>query len=96
MNAPGCRMLLLAILSCAPLAPDAAQRIDVSALPEKVVKAVRHRFPQGQLLGAEKEVQGRKVLYEVEVRHEGRVYDVELTPDGRIIETELDDGEDDD
>jgi uncharacterized membrane protein YkoI len=88
-------MLLIAamIVSAAGWSGTAAagEKIPIDQLPAAVLKAVKERFPNGQLLSAERERDDGKLQFEVKVRDGGKKYEVEVTPDGKILEVEEED-----
>ncbi|MCX7664968.1 MAG: PepSY domain-containing protein [Gemmataceae bacterium] len=69
----------------------AGEKIPLDKLPNAVVKAVKERFPEGEMLSAEKEKDDGRLKYEVKVRNKGKKYEVEVTPDGKILEVERED-----
>jgi len=68
----------------------AGEKVPLDQLPEPVTKAVKERFPKGELLKAEKETKDGKVKYEVKVSDGGKKYEVDVSPDGAILEVEED------
>ena len=62
----------------------AGEVVPVEQLPEPVVRAIMDRFPQGELVSAERDDDDGRVYYEVDVRSEGALYEVEVTEDGVI------------
>lgn len=69
----------------------AGEKVPLDKLPEPVTKAVKERFPKGELLKAEKETEDGKVKYEVKLSDGGKKYEVDVSPDGTILEVEEDD-----
>jgi uncharacterized membrane protein YkoI len=78
---------VLALFSLAPAA-WAEERIPLSAVPQKVLAAVRTRFPGAEISGAEKEMEEGKVRYEINLKHKGQKIDAEFSPEGEFLEME--------
>jgi hypothetical protein len=74
----------LALLILAVAAPAGA-RVPLSTVPPSVLEAVRTRFKDARLTGADKEIRDGSVVYEIAIKHEGRSIDVTLTPAGAIL-----------
>lgn len=64
------------------------ERITLDKLPKAVVDAVKAKFPDAELTGAEKETNGDKVLYEVEFKTKGKNAEMLLTPEGKVVSVE--------
>jgi uncharacterized membrane protein YkoI len=64
------------------------KKIKISELPEKVVAAVKDKFPGAEITGAEKETEDGKTIYEVEVKHNGKKIEAEFSPEGEFLEME--------
>lgn len=64
--------------------------IDVSALPEEVVKAVKKAHPKAKIKEAEKltKPDGTLAGYEVEIKTGKKELEIELDTDGKILKTE--------
>lgn len=64
--------------------------IDVSALPEEVVKAVKKAHPKAKIKEAEKltKPDGSLTGYEVEIKAGKKELEIELDTDGKILRTE--------
>lgn len=69
----------------------ADEKIPLDQVPEAVLKAVKERFPKGEILSAEREREDGRIQYELKVRDGGKIYEVEVTAEGRILEVELED-----
>ena len=76
---------ILALLILAVAAPAESDSVRLNMVPLPVLDAVRARFKDARLTGADKEVQDGKVIYEIAIKHEGRNIDVTLTPEGAIL-----------
>ena len=62
--------------------------IEIGDLPKVVVDAARARLPNGEIIGAEREIQADGYAWEVKMRDEGVVWEFVIDPMGRINETE--------
>lgn len=92
MFGTGSRVVLIsAVVLTLGTVSRADEDIAIDKLPGPVVKAIKDRFPKGELRSAEKETDDGKVEYEVKVRSDGKKYEVEVTPDGKINEVDDDD-----
>jgi uncharacterized membrane protein YkoI len=69
----------------------AGQSVPVDKLDAKVTEAIKKKFPEAELVSAERETEQGKTKYEVKIRHQGANWEVDVTPNGEIIETERDD-----
>ncbi|MFC1601331.1 hypothetical protein ACFL34_03185 [Candidatus Sumerlaeota bacterium] len=66
---------------------EAKQSLSISQLPDVVQKALEDSFPKGDIVGVEKEIEGKDVgQYDVDIRSGGKLYEVEVSPEGKIIE----------
>jgi hypothetical protein len=81
----------LALLIAAAAPPAWGQRVALHEVPRPVLDAIRARFGEARIAGAETERKGRGVVYEVAIRHQGRKIDVTVTPEGgiRLIKREV-------
>lgn len=66
----------------------AADKIDLDKVPEKILAAIKARFPAAELKSVEKEVENGKVVFDVELTEKGRKYELDLLEDGTILEVE--------
>jgi hypothetical protein len=57
-------------------------------VPQKVMDAVKGRFPGATLTSSEKETENGNVVYDLELKHEGRKYEMDVKEDGTIMEIE--------
>jgi uncharacterized membrane protein YkoI len=64
------------------------EKVPLDKVPKAVMDAVKARFPDADIKGAEKEKDGDKTIYEIEIVNKKDEIDVELTPDGDITEIE--------
>jgi len=74
----------------APLAM-ADEPIAVNKLPEVINKAIKDKYPNAELLSAERDTDKGKKHYEVQIRDGGKVHEVEISPEGTIIKVEKED-----
>src|SRR5262249_23093246 len=64
------------------------EKIKVSDLPRKVVEAVKAKFPDAKLTGAEKEKKGEETVYEVQITVKKQKIEVTANADGKILSIE--------
>lgn len=71
----------------------AGDDIPVAELPDAVVGALKARFPDAQLLSAEKETDNGKVVYEVKLDSPaaGGRHEVDVSADGSILDIDPED-----
>lgn len=62
--------------------------VSLSQMPDVIKKAIQDSFPEGEVIGIEKEVEGKDVgQYDVDVLSAGKQYEVEISSEGEVIET---------
>ena len=76
------------LMAAAATAAWADEKVDLDKVPKAVVDAVKARFPDAEIKGAEKETEDGKLFYEIEILNKKEELDVELTPDGDLSEIE--------
>ncbi len=64
------------------------EKIPLDQVPEKVIAAVKEKFPDGKLTGAEKEKENGEVFYEIALKDKDQKIEVLCKPDGTIVEIE--------
>ncbi len=64
------------------------EKIAIKELPANVLAAVRIKFPEGKLIRAAKEEEGRDVSYEVSLTDRDAKVDVAVSAKGTILEVE--------
>jgi uncharacterized membrane protein YkoI len=64
------------------------EKIDPSKLPEKVVAAVKEKFPDGKIVRASKEKEGGETIYEVALKDKDQNVSMDVKEDGTIVEIE--------
>jgi hypothetical protein len=64
------------------------EKIPLDKVPKAVLEAVKARFPDAKLLGAEIEKEGGKTVYEIAVKDRDQKIEVTLTPEGKIVSLE--------
>jgi uncharacterized membrane protein YkoI len=78
--------LLTAVVACLlnarPAAAQARDRLDVSQIPERVIGALRARFPGAEIQKWTKEKEGNVVLYDIEFTHQRRRFEADIKEDG--------------
>ena len=84
----GVSLLTVASLTFGAAARADDEKVPLDKLPAKVKEAVKAKFPDAELVSAEKETDNGKVLYEVNLKVKKQVIDVTVTEDGKIVEVE--------
>jgi Putative beta-lactamase-inhibitor-like, PepSY-like len=79
---------VLGTLAMATVSLADEEKISVKELPKAVLKAVKEKFPKGEIKGAAKEEEDGKTTYEVMLKIKSRSVDVALKADGTILEIE--------
>jgi uncharacterized membrane protein YkoI len=64
------------------------QKIPLDKVPAAVLKAVKEKFPKGEIKEAAKEVEDGKTTFEVTLKEAGHNIDVAVKEDGTIVEIE--------
>lgn len=64
------------------------EKVPLDQLPKAVAEAVKKRFPEAEMKGAEKETEKGKTVYEVTITNKGQSIEVTLTPEGTVTEIE--------
>ena len=75
---------------------DDDEKVPLSDVPAKVLKAANEAVLGGEITAAEKEVEDGVVIYDIEKVVDGIEYEIEVTADGVVKEVEKDDDHDDD
>jgi len=57
-------------------------------LPEKATQAIAKAFPDGKIVGIEKEDEEGMGIYEVDIETDGKTIEIDVTADGKILEQE--------
>ena len=76
---------LLVLLILAAGSPAAGQQVRLSSVPLPVLDAVKARFKDARLNGADKGIQDGNAVYEIAIKYRGQNIDVILTPQGTIL-----------
>jgi hypothetical protein len=64
---------------------EASDKIETSALPEPVKATIKTKFPDAEIVSAEKGDEDGKVVFEVSIKNKNQNMDVSLTPEGKIL-----------
>lgn len=62
-----------------------ADSVPLHTVPKPVLDAVRSRFTEARIAGADRDRGGRGFIYEVAIKHQGKNIDVTVTPEGAIV-----------
>ena len=76
-------LLILALTGLA--APAFGGNVLLHQVPTSVLDAVRARFKDARITGADRDREGGNWVYEVSIKHQGKNIDVTLTPEGTIL-----------
>ena len=87
------RRLTLVLAAAAALAaarPAAAdeEKVPLDKVPRAVLDAVKDKYPDAELVGAERETEKGKTHYEIALKHKGSKLEVILTPEGKVVAVE--------
>jgi hypothetical protein len=64
------------------------EKVPLEKVPKEVMDAVKKKFPDAKIVGAEKEVEGGKTYFEVAIKNKEQNIEVILTPEGKITAVE--------
>lgn len=64
------------------------EKVSLDKVPRAVLKAVKAKFKDAKLVGAEKENDGGKVVYEIALKVKEQAIDVSVTAEGKIVSIE--------
>src|SRR5689334_4740830 len=78
----------VALLVLTALASADEEKVPLDRVPKAVREAVKARFPDAELVSAEKETEGGRTVYEVAIKNKGQSIEVTATADGMILEIE--------
>jgi Putative beta-lactamase-inhibitor-like, PepSY-like len=69
-------------------ASRADEKVPLDKIPEKIMAAIKDRFPDAELTSVEKEIENGISVFDVELKQKGRKFEAEIKEDGTIIEIE--------
>jgi len=75
----------LTLLILATVAPVLGGNVPLHQVPKPVLDAVRARFKDARIWGADRDREGGNWVYEISIKHQGQSIDVTLTPEGAIL-----------
>jgi len=81
-------MIGLVLLASATRAADRSGKISPGKVPQKVMDTLKARFPGAEVNGAEREVEGGKVVYDLEFNVRGHKYESDIEENGTMREYE--------
>ncbi len=64
------------------------EKVPLDKLPAKIKEAVKAKFPDAELVSAEKEKENGKIVYEVAIKNKGKAIEVTLDEEGKIVTVE--------
>jgi putative PepSY-like beta-lactamase-inhibitor len=62
------------------------ETIAIGILPTPVKQAVHKKFPNGEIILAEKLMRGSAVTYEFQIKHKGKIVEIAFDPKGNEVE----------
>ena len=82
--------VLVGVLACVAVQADEAkeEKIPLDKVPKAVLKAVKAKFKDAKLVGAETEKANGKLVYEINIKHKDDTIEVIVTPEGKILACE--------
>lgn len=69
-------------------ADDKEEKVPLDKLPKAVLKAVKAKFKDAELVSAQTEKEDGKLLYEINLKDKGTSVEVSVTSDGKIVSIE--------
>jgi uncharacterized membrane protein YkoI len=78
----------LVVLATAAVVHADEEKVALDKLPKAVKDAIKAKFPDAELVGAEKETENGKTQYEVSIKNKKDKLDVILSADGKIVAIE--------
>jgi hypothetical protein len=88
MNVLRCALAAVVCLALGGAARADEEKVPLDKLPAKVKEAVKAKFPDAELVSAEKEKKDGKVAYEVNIKNQGQTIEVTVGEDGKIVSIE--------
>jgi len=67
---------------------DDEEKIPLDKVPKAVMDAVKAKYPDGELLGAEKENENGKTSYEIKVKNKDQKLEASFTEEGKLTSIE--------
>jgi uncharacterized membrane protein YkoI len=84
----GSTVVGLVLLALVAQANGQDQKVPLDKVPQKVMEAVKARFPGAELTSVSKETADGQVIYDIELKHQGRKYEMDIKEDGTVLEVE--------
>lgn len=81
-------VVMVVTTGMAARADDKEEKVPLDKVPKAVLKAVKAKFKDAELVGAQTEKEDDKLLYEINLKDKGQSVDVTVTPDGKIVTIE--------
>jgi uncharacterized membrane protein YkoI len=81
-------LLGLLIAAGAVRADEKEEKIPLDKVPKAVLDALKAKYPDAELVSAEKEIEDGKTIYEVAIKNKGQKLEVSFSPEGKFIEAE--------
>ncbi len=67
---------------------DKEEKVALDKVPEAVLKAVKAKFKDAELVSAQTEKEKGKIIYEINLKEKGHAIDVSVTAEGKIVSIE--------
>lgn len=80
-------VVVLAVFAAARADED-EEKIPLDKVPKAVLDAVKDKYPDAELVGAEKESEDGKTVYELQIKNKGQKLEVTFKPDGTLTTVE--------
>jgi uncharacterized membrane protein YkoI len=81
-------MSVFAVVLAGMAAQGDEEKVALDKVPKAVLKTVKAKFKGAEVVGAQTEKDGDKIVYEINLKMKGKAIDVSLTPDGKIVSVE--------
>ncbi len=88
MNVLKSALVVAVMLAFGTAARTEEEKIAIDKVPAKVMDAVKAKFKDAQVTGAEKETEKGKVSYEINITNKGQKIDVIVSEEGKITAVE--------
>ncbi len=88
----GTAMLLVVAIAATTLVKAEDEKVALDKLPKEVTEAIKKKYPDAELVSAEKNKEDGKDVFEVTIKVKKVSIEVTLTPEGKvlIVEKEID------
>ena len=84
----GPAMLLVVAITATTMVRADDEKVALDKLPKEVTEAIKKKYPDAELVSAEKNKEDGKVVFEVTIKVKKDSIEVTLTPEGKIVTEE--------